>query len=75
METIFDFLKCFPFLPSRESKGKGMAFASNSEKRRWIERGSVEVDGEKFTSLSDPWPFSNVSVVIHPKSQHRTTLQ
>lgn len=75
MKTIFDFLKAWPFLPSREPKGQVMNFASNSEKRRWIERGSVEVDGEKFTSITDPWPFFGVSVVIHPKSPHRTTLQ
>jgi len=47
--------------------------ASGSEKRRWFERGSVEVNGEK-AEAADPWPFVRDSVVIHPKGKHRTTL-
>jgi len=48
-------------------------FASNSELRRWFERGSVEINGEKATQ-NDPWPFPGDHVVIHPKGKHRTTL-
>jgi hypothetical protein len=69
-ETMFDFLKAHEFLPSREGK---QMFASSSELRRWFERGSVEVNGEKATK-DDPWPFVGDSVVIHPKGKHRTTL-
>jgi len=69
-ETMLDFLREWPYLPSRE--GKQMV-ASGSEKRRWFERGSVEVNGEK-AEAADPWPFVRDSVVIHPKGKHRTTL-
>ena len=69
--TMLDFLKAWPHLASRE--GKSIAPASGSEKRRWFERGSVEVNGEKVAA-SDPWPFGTDSVVIHPNGKHRTTL-
>ena len=68
--SMFDFLKAHPFLISREGK---QVFASNSEMRRWFERGSVEVNNEK-AAMDDPWPYVGDSVVIHPKGKHRTTL-
>ena len=68
--NMMDFLKAFPYLISREGK---QIFASNSELRRWFERGSVEVNGEKAL-MTDPWPFLGDSVVVHPKGRHRTTL-
>jgi hypothetical protein len=70
--NILDFLKAWEWLPSRE--GSRHALASNSEKRRWIERGSVEVNGQK-AALDSPWPSQSDSVVVHPKGKHRTTLQ
>lgn len=70
--NILDFLKAWPWLPSRE--GSRQAFASNSERRRWIERGSVEINGQKAT-LESPWPEESDQVVLHPKGKHRTTLQ
>jgi hypothetical protein len=69
--TILDYLRAWQWLPSRE--GKTM-FASGSELRRWFDRGSVEVNGVKAMA-SDPWPFDDQSVVIHPNGKHRTTLQ
>ena len=70
--TILDFLKAWEWLPTREGGKPG--FASNSEKRRWIERGSLEIDGRK-AQLSDPWPPVENRVVLHPNGKHRTTLQ
>ena len=69
--TILAYLQEWPWLPSREGK---QMYASGSERRRWIERGSVEVDGVKATAQT-PWPFEDQRVVIHPKGIHRTTLQ
>lgn len=69
--TMLDYLKAWPWLPSREGK---QSIASGSEKRRWFERGSVEVNGEK-AAADDPWPYIGDRVVIHPKGKHRTTLQ
>lgn len=69
--TILDYLRAWPYLISREGK---TVFASGSELRRWFERGSVEVDGEK-AKATDWWPEPEQSVVIHPNGKHRTTLQ
>ena len=70
-ETMLDYLKAWPWLPSREGK---QVFASGSEKRRWFERGSVEVNGSK-AAADDLWPWDGESVVLHPNGKHRTTLQ
>lgn len=70
-DTMLDFLRAWPFLPTRE--GKGLGFASGAERRRWFERGSVEVNGEKSV-MGDPWPTAGSSVVLHPNGKHRTTL-
>jgi len=70
--TILDFLRAWTFLPSRE--GKTMGPASNSERRRWLERGSVEVNGAKAT-VESLWPDASDSVILHPNGKHRTTLQ
>jgi len=69
---VFDFLRAWPpYLPSSEGK---QALASNSEKRRWIERGSLTVDGEKATL--DTLIYEDSRVVLHPNSdKKRTTLQ
>lgn len=69
---MLDYLMAWSFLPSRE--GKTLAAASGSEKRRWIERASVEVNGLKATR-ADLWPRATDRVVIHPNGKHRTTLQ
>ncbi len=70
MTTMLDYLRAWPWLPSREGK---QMLASGSEKRRWFERGSVEVNGEKATA-DDPWPYVGDHVVLHPNGKHRTTL-
>lgn len=68
---MFDYLKAWSPLPSRE--GSKTVYASNSELRRWFERGSVEVNGEK-ANADDPWPYVGSSIIIHPNGKHRTTL-
>jgi hypothetical protein len=73
--TLLQWLKLWDFLPATEARQKGQGiFASNSEKRRWIERGSVEIDGEKAT-INDIAPFPWERVVLHPNGVRRTTLQ
>lgn len=69
--TALDYLRQWPFLPSREGK---QMFCSGGELRRMFERGSVEINGVKAT-VADPWPRDDQSVVIHPNGKHRTTLQ
>lgn len=66
---MLDFLLNLCWFPSREKTGK----ATNSEVRRWFERKSVEVNGERV-AWSDPVPSEWVSLVLHPKGKHRTTL-
>lgn len=70
MNTMLDFILAHPFMISREGRD---VFASKSEIRRWFQRGSVEVNGEKV-QIGDPWPVVGDSVVIHPKGRNRTTL-
>lgn len=67
--TVYEYLKLFQPL-SVEGK---VLYASGSEMRRWFERGSVEIDGEK--ALPTDWVWPNTSLVLHPKGKHRTTLQ
>lgn len=69
-ETMMDFIRAWEWLPSRENK---QIYASGSERRRWFERQSVEVNGEK-AAMDDPWPIIGSSVVLHPKGKNRTTL-
>lgn len=68
--TLGDFLRLWPYLPSREGK---QMLASGSERRRWFERGSVEVNGAK-AKPDDPYD-AEASIVLHPNGRHRTTLQ
>lgn len=70
--TVLDFLRAWDYLPSRE--GKILGPASGSERRRWIERGSVEVNGKK-AKATDTWPELGDSIVLHPNGKNRTTLQ
>lgn len=46
--------------------------ATNSELRRWFERGSVEINGCRVSAHDAVPGFS--SVVLHPKGKRRTTL-
>ena len=46
--------------------------ATNSELRRWFERGSVEVNGQR-AMWNDPVPKWE-SLVLHPKGKKRCTL-
>lgn len=66
---VHEFLCAYPYLPSRERLGK----ASKSELRRWCERGSVEINLER-AAANHEMPRNLYSLVLHPKSQHRTTL-
>lgn len=47
--------------------------ATNSELRRWFERGSVEVNGRK-ARWDDPEPEVWLSLVLHPNGKRRCTL-
>jgi hypothetical protein len=67
---MLDFLINLPgSFPSVERSG----FATNSELRRWFERGSVEVNGHK-ARWNDPVPEQWGSLIVHPRSVRRTTL-
>ncbi len=68
-EHLLDFLINVGRLQSTEKVGK----ATNSEIRRWFERGSVEVNGKR-AKWDDPVPAAWESLVLHPKSARRTTL-
>lgn len=60
---------------SQLTKEGKCAKASNSELRRWIERGSVEINGHVDRDPKEVIDYPVLSVVIHPKSaKRRTTL-
>ena len=69
MKHLLDFLINIGYLQSTERVGR----ATNSEIRRWFERDSVEVNGER-AKWDDPVPAARESLVLHPKSKRRTTL-
>ena len=69
MKHLLDFLINLCWLPSTEKCGR----ATNSEIRRWFERGSVEVNGNR-AAWDDPVPNEWQSLVLHPNSKRRCTL-
>lgn len=70
MKHMLDFIINLPgSFPSTERVGT----ATNSELRRWFERGSVEVNGEK-ANWNDPVPTVWESLVLHPGGKRKTTI-
>lgn len=49
---------------------QGCKRATNSELSRWIEQGSLLINGERV-SLKEEMDFPIISVVLHPKSKNR----
>jgi len=69
-ETTLEFLLRLPWLPhSRERSGP----PSNSEVRRWLERGSVQING-KAARKDDVVEYPITSLVFFGKSKSRTTF-
>ena len=66
---LLDLLINIGYLQSVEKVGR----ATNSEIRRWFDRGSVEVNGER-AAWDDPVPVVWESLVVHPNGKRRTTL-
>ena len=48
--------------------------ASNSELRRWIQKGSFLVNGERLTSPDVKVPTSITQIVLHPKGRRITII-
>lgn len=70
--TALDWLRNLP-THSRPWSHESHGPASNSDFRRWLERGSIEMNGER------PKPFEDLgdqldSVVFFPKKPGRVTL-
>jgi len=71
--TAFEFLKSIPHVPMTMNGNKPIP-TSNSERRRWLERKSVNINGE-FPGPNDEIKFPLTEVVIFAKSpQRRCTL-
>lgn len=68
--TVLAFLKQFPHVWSREK----FAFASNTEKQRWIEQGAVIINGQKVTSFKADVDFPVDSLVLFPSGKSKITL-
>lgn len=55
------------------SSERPCTITSNSELRRWIDNGSVLINGEKTRAMNDT-PFEVNSIVFFPKSNRKTTI-
>ncbi len=62
-------LREFPYLWSRERDG----WASNSEKKRWLQNGALLLNGERV-AWDEPLDFPIFSAVLFPKGK-RITLK
>lgn len=52
---------------------EGKAELSKSEMKRWCDKGSVLINGEKV-KWDEPFDFPVFSMVLHPKGEQRCTL-
>jgi len=52
---------------------EGKAELSKSEIKRWFDKGSVLVNGEK-SKWDEPWDFPVFSLILHPKGEKRCSL-
>lgn len=53
---------------------EGKSELSKGELKRWCEKGSVIINGEK-ASWNEPLDFPVFSMVLHPKGEHRCSLK
>ena len=76
--TAFDFLKDFPFLPIVLMRGKGRSLygrPSNSELKRWLNNGSVKINGKIITSVFEEINYPITQLIFFPKNDKtRTTI-
>lgn len=71
MNTLNYLLNLRPALPM--SIERPCTIATNSEVRRWLDGGMVEINGERPKAM-DKVSFPILSLVFFPKSKKRTTL-
>ncbi len=69
--TALEYLKDHLYLHSAE--GDKLHYPSNSELRRWLERGSVIINGVR-PKPSDEIYFPIKEFIIHPDSPNRITI-
>lgn len=67
--NAWELLRDLKFLWSRERQG----FASTSEKKRWLQKSAVIVNGERV-SWDEPMDFPIFSMVLFPKGSRVTLL-
>lgn len=68
-----EYLKSLPKYITRSVEGNGMGDASNSEMRRWLDKGSVLINGTRPKS-SDLITFPITELVLFPKGKKKCTL-
>lgn len=71
MNTLTFIISLSPAVPM--SIEKPCTIASNSEVRRWLDGGMVEINGERPKAM-DNVQFPVNSLVFFPKSKRRTTI-
>lgn len=70
--TAFEYLKSLPCLPASK-EGRKYGRPSNSEMRRWLEKGSVIINGVK-PSPNDEINPPIKELIFFPKGKNRTTM-
>lgn len=71
MNVLTHILNLRPALPM--SIERQCTIATNSEVRRWLDGGMVEINGERPKAM-DKVNFPIISLIFFPKSKRRTTL-
>lgn len=69
-KTAFQAIQSFHSIcqfSSIETKGEK---ASNSELKRWLNQGAIQVNGKPI-GANDPWPYDIRSMIMFPKSPKR----
>ena len=68
--TAWEYLRHLPYLWSRERFG----YASNAEKKRWIQQGALLFNGEKM-EWNEEIDFPIGTIVLFPNGKNRITLR
>ena len=68
-----EFLKSFPYLPSSREGGK-LGRPSNSELRRWLEKSSVQINGERLLP-GDEISYPIFELIFFPCAKTQVTMK
>ena len=71
--TAIEYLKSFPFLPP-SAEGKQVGRPSNSELKRWLEKGSVIINGVR-PKPHDELTFPITNLIFFTSGKRKCTMK